>query len=594
MCGIIGIVKAKPSKNLLKELVEGLAVLQYRGYDSAGVAYLQNDRLNLCREVGKTALTKLQKQRADSACGIAHTRWATHGEATEANAHPHLSGDVAIVHNGIIEDFLNIKDRLKVAGIKFKSQTDSELIAHLINIQLQKGLSPKAAFIKALEKLDGSFAVCAIFAAEDGLILAARNKSPLVVGQGKDGCFIASDVAALGNKTTGFYVLEDREIAELTPKGIQISDFNLKKHRVTYRKLDRSVIVDRGKYSHFMLKEIFEQPKAIAATLKTALPSLKSPKSVTLVACGTSYFAALVGRYWLESFSRLEVHVELASEFRYRQPLVPKDRLFIFISQSGETADTLAAFRYVKQNGGGCCLAIVNVGHSSLAREADEVILTAAGVEIGVASTKAFTTQLVALAKLAVKLAPTAKQNEGKKHLKALKEVPKIMEEFYGKSALKKLKELGTRLAKQKHILFLGRGKCYPMALEGALKMKEISYIHSIAYASGEMKHGPIALVDKVLPIIMLAPYDDLFTKSMSNMEEVLSRKGKVFLFSDNAESVQNRHKNITIFKMPNSQTFTMPLLYSPALQLLAYYTALAKGAEIDRPRNLAKSVTVE
>ena len=595
MCGIIGIVRAKPKGDLIKELVDGLEVLRYRGYDSAGIAYLQGRRLMLKRRVGRAALAELRERRASSACGIAHTRWATHGEATKANAHPHLSGEVAIVHNGIIENFLAVKDKLKSSGIKFKSQTDSELIVHLINAQLALGLPPRRAFVEALAKLEGSFAVAAIFAGEDGLILAARNKSPLLVGKGGDGYFVASDAVALANKTESFYSLSDGQIAELTANGIEISDFALNRRRAIYKKLDLTVVANKGDHAHFMLKEILEQPQAIDRALKTGLPNLAKPppKSLALVACGTSYFSALVGRYWLESFSRLDVHVELASEFRYRQPIVPKSRLFIFISQSGETADTLAAFRYVKQLGGKC-LAVVNVPHSSLAREVDKVIHTAAGAEIGVASTKAFTAQMAVLARLAIGLAPAAKREQGRKHLKTLARVPTVLTGFYGEAVLESLQKLGKRLATQKQILFVGRGKCYPLALEGALKMKEISYIYSIAYASGEMKHGPIALVDAKLPIVMLAPYDELFTKSMSNMEELLSRKGNIFLFSDHAESVRKRHKNLVAFEMPESDPFTMPLLYSPALQLLAYYTALAKGAEIDQPRNLAKSVTVE
>ena len=628
MCGIIGIVRQSPQTKIVAELCQSLRDLQYRGYDSAGIALVTNTSLKTERKVGSNAIGELTRLKINAACGIGHTRWATHGKASVANAHPHTVGDVAVVHNGIIEDFLQTKKRLVKKGVRFSSETDSELIAHLISHKLKQGKSPRAAFSDAIAKIKGSYAVAAVFKGHSNLILAACLKSPLAVGRTHSkagateaaGSMVASDLIGLAGVAEEAFYLKDNQIAELTPHTITVTQTSgnpltktpqkthsgksvsqskapqktySRNRKITprYEPIGAHHRPTKGKYAHFMLKEIFEQPKAISHTFEEKLNLPPKPKSVCIVACGTSHFASMLGRYWLEQYARLDVYVEMASEFRYRYPVFTKDRLYIFISQSGETADTLAALKFAKEQKVPC-LAIVNVAHSSLARQAHHKIITRAGSEIGVASTKAFTTQIMALAKIALHYAPRTQQT--KIHLAKLKTVGEKIARFYTPARVARLKKMGQKLAGYEHILFLGRGKCYPLAMEAALKTKEISYIHSQAYPAGEMKHGPIALIDNKMPTVMLVPHNELFTKTMANMEEVLSRDGLVFLLSDRAEEVKKIHPKVDIFKMPKTGLFTMPLVYAPAVQLLAYYTALAKGCEIDRPRNLAKSVTVE
>jgi len=567
MCGIIGIVKNNPDPKIVGQLCHSLTNLQYRGYDSAGIAFVQNGNIKTIKKVGEDAISSLAKTKAKPHCGIGHTRWATHGKVSVTNAHPHTVDGVSVVHNGIIEDFLQTKKWLINKGAKFRSETDSELIAQLIAFNLKKGLSPKAAFTATIAKLKGSYAVVAIFKGHNDMMLAACLRSPLAIGRGKNGSLVASDIIGLGGLATEAFYLKDNQIAELTSTATIVTA-NGEKIALKYEPIDAKQLPSKGKYRHFMLKEIFEQPKAISDTFREKLELPPKPKSVCIVACGTSHFASMLGRYWLEQYARLDVYVEMASEFRYRYPIFSKDRLYIFVSQSGETADTLAALRFAKEHKVRC-LAIVNEKHSSLAREADYNIITKAGREIGVASTKGFSTQIMALARVALHYATKDKQTDI--HLKKLSTLGAKIARFYNQKNVTKLKKMGEKLAKHSHILFLGRGKCYPLAMEAALKTKEISYIHSQAYPAGEMKHGPIALIEATLPTVILAPHNELFTKTMANMEEVLS-----------------------IFKMPKTGLFTMPLVYAPAVQLLSYYTALARNCEIDRPRNLAKSVTVE
>jgi len=610
MCGIVGAVA---ERDVVPILVEGLKRLEYRGYDSAGVVVLDDQNcLDRVRTPGKVkqveALVKEQQLRGH--CGIAHTRWATHGKPTQANAHPHICRKtVAIVHNGIIENHELLRsDQLK-AGYEFTSETDTEVVVHQIHHHLEKGKNLLAAVQAATGELQGAYALGVVSNLEPGVLVAARRGSPLVIGVGIGEHFIASDVAALIPVTQRFIFLEDGDVAELTKDSLTI--FNAA-GEVVERPLKVSELtadaVERGQYRHYMMKEIFEQSRAVANTLEgrlggqTVLEAAFGPEAtrifdgvqgVHIIACGTSYHAGMVARYWLESLSGVPCSVEVASEFRYRRPVVRRNSLVVVISQSGETADTLAALREAKQRGFGSSLAICNVPESSLVRESDLVLMTRAGPEIGVASTKAFTTQLVSLLMLVIVL--------GRRHgMSAQTEIELVQQltSLPGKieQALQldgQIQKLAERFADKHHALFLGRGAQFPVALEGALKLKEISYIHAEAYPAGELKHGPLALVDAEMPVIAVAPNNDLLEKLKSNLHEVKARGGELIVFADDSVEVE-ADPQITVLKVGSVPDVIAPIVFTIPLQLLAYHVAVLKGTDVDQPRNLAKSVTVE
>ncbi|PPR62576.1 MAG: Glutamine--fructose-6-phosphate aminotransferase [isomerizing] [Alphaproteobacteria bacterium MarineAlpha3_Bin7] len=607
MCGIVGIIgKADVSEKLLAALRR----LEYRGYDSAGLAVIRNGVINRRRAEGKlTRLAeKLEKKPLPGSIGIGHTRWATHGVPNEANAHPHATDKVALVHNGIIENYQELRTEIERSGRSLASDTDTEVVVHLITQYLEDGLSPEVATRKALGHLEGAFALAILFSEEENLIIATRRGSPLAIGMGDAEMFLGSDANALAGLTEEIIYLEEGDFALLSGSGVSISDENNKIVDRKTHKIDiASKDVGKAGFDHFMLKEIFEQPQVIGDTLhsfinqadsKIVLPKmpidLTSVNRITISACGTAYYAALIAKYWIESLARIPVDIDIASEFRYREALMLKGECAIFVSQSGETADTLAALRYCK-NEGQKILSIVNVLESTIARESDVVLQTFAGPEIGVASTKAFTTQLTVLAVLAIDLA----QKRGKltveqeAHLvSALLEVPAKVSEVlnHGES----LKKLSHELALARDVLYLGRGISYPIALEGALKLKEITYIHAEGYAAGEMKHGPIALINDGVPVIVIAPSGPLFEKTASNAQEVIARGGRVILLTDKKGSEEfgdNAHHTIAL---PQVDQFVAPILYAVPVQLLAYHAAVNKGTDVDQPRNLAKSVTVE
>ncbi|MBI4184042.1 MAG: glutamine--fructose-6-phosphate transaminase (isomerizing) [Proteobacteria bacterium] len=607
MCGIIGIVG---QGDVALRLLDGLARLEYRGYDSAGIATLVNGRIERRRAEGKlTNLARvLSAEPLAGRIGIGHTRWATHGAPSETNAHPHASARVALVHNGIIENFRELRAELEAQGHRFASETDSEAVVHLVTQYLAEGLAPRAATARALKRLEGAFALGLIFAGEHDLLIAARRGSPLAIGFGAGEMFIASDAMALAPFTNRVLYLCEGDWAEVTSAGALVFDAE---DRPVNREVKETAltgaVIGKGNYRHFMLKEIYEQPAVIGDTLHAhlnpatqtiALPELpfdlaRIPK-VTLVACGTSYYAALVARYWIEGLARIPVEVDLASEFRYRNAVLPEGGVALFVSQSGETADTLAALRSARA-GGQRVLSLVNVEESTMARESDAVLRTLAGPEIGVASTKAFTTQLTVLACFAVALARArgaiAHAREAELSV-ALAEVPARAAEALTHD--KALRRLAGKVALARDVLYLGRGTSYPIALEGALKLKEISYIHAEGYAAGEMKHGPIALIDDGVPVIVIAPGDALFDKTASNIEEVAARGGRVIVFSDAAGLAALGGAAKTAIELPAVDPFVAPILYAIPVQLLAYHAAVIKGTDVDRPRNLAKSVTVE
>jgi glutamine---fructose-6-phosphate transaminase (isomerizing) len=610
MCGIVGAVA---ERDVVPILVEGLKRLEYRGYDSAGVVVLDEQNcLDRVRTPGKVvqveALVKAQHLRGN--CGIAHTRWATHGKPTQANAHPHICRKtVAVVHNGIIENHESLRSLQRKAGYEFTSETDTEVVVHQIHHHVETGKNLLAAVQAAVGEFHGAYALGVVSNTEPGVLVAARRGSPLVIGIGIGEHFIASDVAALIPVTQRFIFLEDGDVAEITKDRLTI--FNAAGKAVE-RPLKVSELtadaVERGQYRHYMLKEIFEQPRAIAETLEgrlggqTVLEAAFGPEAkrifdsvhgVHIIACGTSHHAAMVARYWLESLAGIPCSVEVASEFRYRRPVVRRNSLVVAISQSGETADTLAALREAKQLGFGSSLAICNVPESSLVRECDLVLMTRAGPEIGVASTKAFTTQLVSLLMLVAVL--------GRRHsLSAQTEIDLVMQltSLPGKieQALQlneRIIELAERFADKRHALFLGRGTQYPVALEGALKLKEISYIHAEGYPAGELKHGPLALVDAEMPVIAVAPNNDLLEKLKSNLHEVKARGGELIVFADETIDVE-ADPQVTAFKVATVPDPIAPIVFTIPLQLLAYHVAVLKGTDVDQPRNLAKSVTVE
>ena len=603
MCGIIGVLGRNEVAPLL---VEALKRLEYRGYDSAGIATVNHGVLDRRRAVGKLVNLSdlLVHQPLAGKSGIGHTRWATHGAATTQNAHPHASGPVAVVHNGIIENFRDLRTELTAQGLAFDSETDTETVAHLTRFYMDQGQSALEAVKFTLNRLHGAFALAFLFAGEDDLMIAARKGSPLAIGHGTGEMFIGSDAIALAPMTERITYLEEGDCAVLTRHGATIYDeANRLVNRAETRIQIDATRIEKAGYKHFMAKEIAEQPLVIANALGHYIQNgaLNLPDSVnfqgvdrlTMVACGTASFAAQVAKYWFEQVAGLPVDVDIASEFRYREPPLSGQSWALFVSQSGETADTLAALRYAKDKVAKI-VAVVNVPTSSIAREADLALPIMAGIEVGVASTKAFTCQLITLALLALKAGVDRGRVDAAtlaKHLADLAALPGLMNHAMGLSG--EIAAIADDLAKAQDVLFLGRGAMYPLALEGALKLKEISYIHAEGYASGELKHGPIALIDEKVPVIVLAPRDALFEKTVSNMQEVMARHGKVLLISD-ARGVEEAGKGVwRSLKMPEAGIFA-PILYAVPAQLLAYYTAIAKGTDVDQPRNLAKSVTVE
>ncbi|HEV2561657.1 MAG TPA: glutamine--fructose-6-phosphate transaminase (isomerizing) [Rhizomicrobium sp.] len=609
MCGIVGIAGKNDAAPLI---LEALRRLEYRGYDSAGIATLVGDHIERRRAPGK--LSKLSDALArhplSGRTGIGHTRWATHGAPTESNAHPHASARVALVHNGIIENFRELRDELIAKGHKFESETDTEVAVHLITDYLDRGFAPTDAAQAAVRRLTGAYALAMIFSGEESLVVGARKGSPLAVGFGADEAYLGSDAFALAPFTNRLVYLEDGDVAVLRGPDVTIYD---EEGRVANREIKianaSAGLVDKGGYRHFMAKEIHEQPEVIAHTIahylnasalkidlhdERAMKALANATRLTISACGTAFYAGLIGKYWFERIARLAVEADVASELRYRDPVYPKDGVALFISQSGETADTLAALRDAKAQGQ-VTIAVVNVPESSIAREADIVLPTFAGPEIGVASTKAFTCQLTVLAAIAIAAGRVrgAVSNEREKELAtALLEVPRHIVEFLKQEP--KIEALALEVAKARDVLYLGRGVNFPLAMEGALKLKEISYIHAEGYAAGEMKHGPIALIDENVPVIVLAPHDSVYEKTVSNMQEVMARGGKVILISD-ARGIASADERVWArIEVPETDALIAPLVYAVPVQLLAYHIALAKGTDVDQPRNLAKSVTVE
>jgi glutamine---fructose-6-phosphate transaminase (isomerizing) len=608
MCGIIGIIGHEAAA---PQLVEALKRLEYRGYDSAGVATLEDGVLTRRRAEGKlkNLETRLGREPLSGNIGIGHTRWATHGRPTENNAHPHATEKLAVVHNGIIENFAELRRELEAKGAKFATETDTEVVAHLVTEEMKRGASPVEAVKRALPRLRGAFALAFLFAGEDNLLIGARKGSPLAVGYGKGEMFVGSDAIALAPFTNTVSYLEDGDWVVVTRKGAKIHNA---KGAVVKREVINSnasvMLIDKGNHRHFMAKEIYEQPEVVGHTLanyidmaaeRVALP-MKLPfdfrklNRISMAACGTAYYAAMVAKYWFERFAHLPVEVDIASEFRYRTaPLAPRD-LAIFVSQSGETADTLASLRYAREHKQHV-LSVVNVPTSTIARESDILMPTLAGPEIGVASTKAFTCQLAALASLAIaagRARGVLKRDDERQLVHALIEVPRHMSEALALEP--KIEELARTLAKCRDVLYLGRGTSFPLALEGALKLKEISYIHAEGYAAGELKHGPIALIDEKMPVIVIAPHDQVFEKTFSNMEEVAARGGRLILVTDQKGAEAAGSKAPLTLTLPTVPETVSPLVYAVPVQLIAYHTAVIMGTDVDQPRNLAKSVTVE
>jgi glutamine---fructose-6-phosphate transaminase (isomerizing) len=610
MCGIVGAIA---ERNIVPVLVEGLKRLEYRGYDSAGLAVLQQNRaLGLRRTVGKVSQLEQKLATAPLAgrLGVAHTRWATHGGVTEANAHPHLSGDrVAVIHNGIIENYQPLKDELIAKGYEFKSETDTEVAAHLIHDNLKQGHDLLEALRLAVQRFVGAYALLVFDANDPDRIVVTRIASPLVIGLGIGENFVASGVPALLPVTQRFIYLEQGDVAEITRDKVRIFDPQGRPvTRAVHETQWNTEQAEKGPYRHFMLKEIFEQPAALADTLygrvvnKHVLPDSLGPRSAELlskvehlhiVACGTSFHAGSVGRYWLESLANIPCQVEIASEYRYRSVVVPPRTLFVTLSQSGETADTLEALRMAKTAGYLGTLAICNSPHSSMVRESDLVMMTQAGPEIGVASTKAFTTQLLSLLLVTLMLG----RHRG---MTSARETELVTELYHAAAAVEQvlamndaLRLLAEDFAEKNHALFLGRGPMWPIAMEGALKLKEISYIHAEAYAAGELKHGPLALIDEEMPVIVVAPNNELLDKLKSNMQVVRARGGQLYVFADRETGLESE-PGVKVIGMPHADRLIAPIVYTVPLQLLAYHAAVLKGTDVDQPRNLAKSVTVE
>jgi glutamine---fructose-6-phosphate transaminase (isomerizing) len=609
MCGIIGYIGPRETTHVL---IEGLKRLEYRGYDSAGIAVFQEGKLEIRRKVGKLAKLEelIQKETFDKGVGVGHTRWATHGKPSDENAHPHKAGNVAVVHNGIIENYLPLREFLKKKGHVFSSETDTETIAHLVDEFIKEGASFPEAVRLTLDKIKGSYALGILYEGEKQCLIGARNEAPLVIGLGEGEYFIASDVPPILPYTRNFIFMEDGEMAVLSPEGVKVH--NLRGEEISKEPKHISwnpLMAEKGGYKHFMLKEIFEQPRAVTDTIRGRLSTekgdvtldkvrldqeaLKKIERIVLLACGTSYHAALVGKFLIEGYGRIPVEADIGSEFRYRKPIVGEKDLIVAISQSGETADTLAALREGKRKGA-TALSICNVVESSLARDSDHVIYTHAGPEIGVASTKTFATQLITLFLLALRIGRGRgflSEKEGKVLIEELVKLPHLMEEMLKSSA--HVAQIAKKYIYARDFLYLGRGVNYPIALEGALKLKEISYIHAEGYPAGEMKHGPIALIDREMPVVVLATKNEVYDKVVSNIEEVRAREGRVIaLLSQSDEAISKKVEDV-IF-IPETLPALTPILLTIPLQLLAYYMADFKGLDVDQPRNLAKSVTVE
>ncbi|RPF70884.1 glutamine--fructose-6-phosphate transaminase (isomerizing) [Aurantiacibacter spongiae] len=607
MCGIIGIVG---ERDVAARLLDGLRRMEYRGYDSAGVCTIDDGQLVRRRAQGKlnNLVQELVDNPAPGQTGIAHTRWATHGAPTEKNAHPHATSHVAVVHNGIIENFRELRDELRAEGRTFESETDTEVVVHLLSRRIEEGMSPTEAVETVLPRLRGAFALGIAFRDHPDMLIGARLGSPLVVGYGDGETFLGSDALALAPLTQEISYLEEGDWVVIERDGATVRDAdNNHVERPVQTSGASAAQIEKGNYRHFMQKEIFEQPTVVAQTLRSylrpseqrvALPQIDFDISaidrITIVACGTSYYAGMVAKYWFEQFARVPVDIDFASEFRYREPILPDGGLALFISQSGETADTLAALRHCRQQGQ-VIAAVVNVPTSSMAREADLLLPTHAGPEIGVASTKAFTCQLAVLAALAAHFAVRKgllNRNEESIIVEHLLEAPACLNAALDHDD--EIAEMAPLIAPARDVLYLGRGADFPLALEGALKLKEISYIHAEGYASGEMKHGPIALIDDTVPVIVLAPSGPLFEKTVSNMQEVQARGGRVVLISDEKGIADAGEGCMATIRMPKVHPLIAPLVYAVPVQLLAYHVAVAKGTDVDQPRNLAKSVTVE
>lgn len=607
MCGIVGIIGQTPVAPLI---VDALKRLEYRGYDSAGVATIEHGNLGRRRAEGKliNLERRLQAEPLDGLIGIGHTRWATHGVPNEANAHPHFSNDVAIVHNGIIENFAELRDELIGDGYAFTSQTDTEVVAHLIARELRRGARPVDAAFSALKRLEGAFALAIMFRGDEDLIIGARNGPPLAVGHGEGEMFLGSDAIALAPFTNSVTYLEDGDWGVLRRNHFQIYDMTGEPvERQRRQSIGASFMVDKGNHRHFMEKEIHEQPEVISHTLAHYLDFTESASKpldlpfdfakidrLAISACGTAYLAGLIGKYWFERLARLPVDIDVASEFRYREMPISPQSAALFVSQSGETADTLASLRYCRKAGIPIG-AIVNVRESTMSRESDVTLPTLAGPEIGVASTKAFTCQLSVLASLAVRAGVqrgTISADQEKALVRNLSETPR-----YASQVLKldkQIEQVARQLAHYRHVLYLGRDTNYPLAMEGALKLKEISYIHAEGYAAGELKHGPIALIDEDMPVIVIAPHDRIFEKTVSNMQEVAARGGKIILITDKKGAAQATVKTMETIVLPDVPELIAPIIYALPIQMLAYFTAVFMGTDVDQPRNLAKSVTVE
>ena len=608
MCGIIGVVGHEPAAS---QLIDALKRLEYRGYDSAGVATLEHGVLTRRRAQGKLKNLELRlaSEPLAGTIGIGHTRWATHGRPTENNAHPHATEKLAVVHNGIIENFVELRRELEDCGAKFVTETDTEVVAHLVSQEMERGASPIEAVKAALPRLRGTFALAFLFAGEDNLLIGARKGSPLAIGYGEGAMFVGSDAIALAPFTDTVSYLEDGDWVIVTRAGAEVHDAQGAVVQRAILKSQASVMhIDKGNHRHFMAKEIFEQPEVVGHTLanyidmaaeRVALPmplpfDFAKLNRISIAACGTAYYAGMVAKYWFERFAHLPVEVDIASEYRYRSAPLGSGGLAIVVSQSGETADTLASLRYAREHQQHV-LAIVNVPTSTIARESDVVMPTLAGPEIGVASTKAFTCQLAALATLAIaagRARGVLSESDEKKLVHALIEVPRHLAEALALEP--QVEQLARDLAKCRDVLYLGRGTSFPIALEGALKLKEISYIHAEGYAAGELKHGPIALIDETMPVIVIAPYDHIFEKTVSNMEEVAARGGRLILLTDAQGARAANSKPWVTLTLPTMPATVTPLVYAVPVQLIAYHTAVIMGTDVDQPRNLAKSVTVE
>jgi glucosamine--fructose-6-phosphate aminotransferase (isomerizing) len=608
MCGIVGILGRGP---VAEQLVDSLKRLEYRGYDSAGIATLEGDHLDRRRAEGKlrNLEARLRAEPLAGHTGIGHTRWATHGKPTENNAHPHATARVAVVHNGIIENFRELRQELQEKGAVFKTETDTEIVLHLVDSYLAKGMQPIEAVKASLSQLRGAFALGFIFAGDHDLMIGARNGPPLAIGYGEGEMYLGSDAIALGPLTDTIAYLEDGDWVVLTRNSSVIYDKNnAVVHRDAIKHSAATSLVDKANYRHFMAKEIHEQPEVVGHTLaryvdmateRVALPTklpfdFKDIQRISIVACGTASYAGYVAKYWFERLGRLPVELDVASEFRYREAPLRRGDLAIFISQSGETADTLAALRYAKSQGVHT-LSVVNVPTSTIARESETVLPTLAGPEIGVASTKAFTCQLMVLAAMAVaagKARGELSEADEAKLVHGLVEIPRLMSAALATEP--QIEKLAREISKSRDVLYLGRGTSYPLALEGALKLKEISYIHAEGYAAGELKHGPIALIDENMPVVVIAPFDRVFEKTVSNMQEVAARGGNIILMTDARGAGEAAIESLVTIVLPDMAATFTPMVYAVPVQLLAYHTAVVMGTDVDQPRNLAKSVTVE